>query len=189
MARLSQGGRTLAPQTRGTPTPEPLRTRPLRAAQLAPSLPGSGRRACAARAARFPPRPAVRLAATSPTRCHARFCFLEALNRTGTAFMSFSCSRRDSLRESPVRPTLGLTPLTSLLLSATSPAPEVKKSESFAVRPWSAARKFPTFRPSVGGNVGGGEMGGRFGPLEPQRAAAFLLDLVYFPNLLERNTS
>lgn len=27
-------------------------------------------------------------------------------------------------------------------------------------------------------------MGGLCGPLEPQRAATFLLDLVYFPNLL-----
>lgn len=29
-------------------------------------------------------------------------------------------------------------------------------------------------------------MGGLCGPLEPQRAATFLLDLVYFPNLLEK---
>lgn len=31
-------------------------------------------------------------------------------------------------------------------------------------------------------------MGGLCGPLEPQRAATFLLDLVYFPNLLEKKT-
>lgn len=103
-----------------------------------PSRPGSARRAqcngrppCpgpgAERAARFPPRSAVRLAATCPRRCHARFCFLEALHRTYTAFISFSSSRPDSLRGSPVRRTLEFTPLTSLLPSATTPAPEVKR--------------------------------------------------------------
>lgn len=44
----------------------------------------------------------------------------------------------------------------------------------------------PNFSSSRGGSVGGGEMGGFCGPLEPQRAAAFLLGLIYFPNLLEK---
>ena len=155
---LGEGARP-PPRVRGLPLPSRppgASTERLAALQPAPSPRGSGLRACGAQPR---PRPGQRCVSQppSPSRCQARFCFLEALKGTFAPFILFSSRRPDSLRGSPERP-FGLTPRTAPVPRAATPAPQVKRSESLPVRAWSAVGSSQLLAPpcAVALEAGGG---------------------------------
>lgn len=139
-------------------------------------------------AARSPPGQRSAWRAPSPSLCQARVRSSEAPNGTYTRFVSFSSRRSDSLWRSPGRRHLGrhLGPPSR---PGRRPVLPKLREASRSPRAPGARSGSSQLLAGPGGGVGGGDRAVAAAPGEPQSAPAFLLDAVYFLDLLEKYDS
>lgn len=190
-AWLSRGGRPPTPRSLGTPTRQPLRTAPgapaarsatgaLPAGVGAQSLRGAARSpAMASRA------PSCRQAPAGAMRAFAFWKRETEHIPPSFLFHPVTPTHFGEVRNSPVGRFPGR-------LSYSRRRPLLTKLKEKRVTPSARLERgpeVPNFSLATAGGVGGGEAGGRCGSLEPQSAAAFHLDLLSFPNLLEKNAT